>query len=160
MANEAKNKKVVAVMGTSTPSRKLFDMAREVGFLLAKNDIAVVCGGMGGVMEAVCLGVSSAGGISVGILPSFRDEPNPYVTIPIGTTLGEARNAVIAAAGSVAIAIGGGFGTLSEIGLALRMGKTVIGLHTWQAFDPEGLALPVIYAENPDDAVKKALSFL
>lgn len=160
MADGAKNKKIVAVMGTSTPNQELFDMAKEVGFLLAKNDIVVVCGGKGGVMEAVCLGVSLAGGISVGILPSFNDDPNPYVTIPIGTTFGEARNAIIAAAGGVAIAIGGGFGTLSEIGLALRMGKTVIGLHTWQAFDPEGMSLPVIYVKSPEDAVGRALSFL
>ncbi len=157
MSFEAK-KKIVAVMGTSTPDAELFEMAKEVGLLLAKSGAVIVCGGKGGVMEAVCLGASTAGGTSIGILPSAQDEPNPYVTIPIRTTLGEARNAVIASAGEVAIAIGGGFGTLSEIGLALRMGKAVVGLHTWEAFDHEGVPLPVFRAQSPSEAVEKALS--
>lgn len=152
------NKRVVAVMGTSTPDAELFEMAKEVGLLLAKSGAVIVCGGKGGAMEAVCLGASSAGGTSIGILPSVQDEPNPYVTIPIHTTLGEARNAVIASAGEVAIAIGGGFGTLSEIGLTLRMGKAVVGLHTWEAFDHEGTPLPVFRAQSPSEAVEKALS--
>lgn len=151
-------KKIIAVMGTSTPDVELFEMAKEVGLLLAKKGAVIVCGGKGGVMEAVCLGASAAGGISVGILPGAHDEPNAYVTIPIRTTLGEARNAIIASACEVAIAIGGGFGTLSEIGLALRMGKTVVGLRTWEAFDHEGAPLPVFRAESPSEAVERALS--
>jgi uncharacterized protein (TIGR00725 family) len=139
----------VAVIG---PGDEPSVAAAEVGRLLAERGAVVVCGGRGGAMEAACRGAKKAGGLTVGILPgSDRSEANPYVDVVLPTGLGEARNALVVGAADVVIAIGGGYGTLSEIALALQARKRVIGLGTWEI---EG----VTAAESPEAAVAAALS--
>ena len=126
--------------------------AAEVGRLVAERGGVVVCGGRGGVMESACRGAKDAGGLTVGILPGDdRSQANPFVDVVLPTGLGESRNALVVAAADVVIAIGGGYGTLSEIALALKAGKRVIGLDTW---DIEGIAP----ADGPEAAVGAALA--
>ena len=111
----------IAVVGTSDPSPELYATAEEVGRRLAKAGATVVCGGLGGVMEAVCRGASQARGRTVAILPGpDRGAANAFVDLAIATGLGEARNALVARAGDAMIAVGGGYGTLAEVALALR----------------------------------------
>lgn len=137
--------------------------AEEVGALLAERGAIVVCGGHGGVMAGVARGVKSREGVSIGVLPG--DDPDAAgddITIAIPTGLGEQRNAVIAHSCGAVIAIGGGYGTLSEIGFALRLGKPVAGLHTWDirraGDDLPDPALHVV--ETPAEAVDWVLSQL
>jgi uncharacterized protein (TIGR00725 family) len=126
--------------------------AEEVGRLLARRGAVVVCGGLGGVMEAACRGAREEGGTAVGILPgSDRGAANRYVSVAIATGLGEARNALVVRAADALIAIGGAYGTLSEIALALKGGKRVIGLGTWEI---EG----VEPADGAEAAVEVALA--
>ena len=126
--------------------------AAEVGRLLAERGAVLVCGGRGGAMEAACRGAKEAGGLTVGILPgSYRSEANPFVDVVVPTGLGEARNALVVGAADVVIAVGGGYGTLSEVALALKAGKRVIGLGTWEI---EG----VTAVEGPESAVAAALT--
>ncbi|MGO4287098.1 TIGR00725 family protein [Bosea sp. TAB14] len=116
----------VAVIGTRTPTASQAAMAEHMGALLAGHGVTVLCGGRSGVMEAVCRGVEGAGGLSIGLLPD--DEPaaaNPYVTVPLATGIGVARNALIARAAFCLVAIGGGYGTLSEIAFALQFKRPV-----------------------------------
>lgn len=153
-------RRVISVIGASEVSQNLYSLAEKIGFELAKMGIVIVCGGRGGVMEAVCKGAHFAGGISVGILPGDASEANPYVTIPIPTFLGEARNALVVSAGQVVLAIGGGIGTLSEIALALKMQKPVIALNSWTAEDYEGNKLPLIYVNNVEEALQKVKELL
>jgi len=154
---------MIAVCGPNEPSDDELAMAEEVGARLALAGCTVVCGGRGGVMEAVCRGARQAGGTTIGILPGYdADEANEWVLHPIPTGLGHARNAIVVASGDAVIALGGGFGTLSEIGLALKMGKRVINLSSWE-LDPTRVArfgenaayLPAATAEQ---AVAMALS--
>ncbi|HZP88519.1 MAG TPA: lysine decarboxylase [Burkholderiales bacterium] len=119
----------IGVIGPREASDAQLAIAREVGELLARCGLTVVCGGRGGIMQAVCEGVEREGGISIGMLP--EPDPslaNPFVTIPIATGIGEARNALIARAAFCLICIGNSFGTLSEVALGRQFGKTVIGL--------------------------------
>ena len=126
--------------------------AAEVGRLLAERGAVLVCGGRGGAMEAACRGAKEADGLTIGILPgSDRSDANPFVDVVLPTGLGEARNALVVGAADVVIAIGGGYGTLSEIALALKAGKRVIGLGTWEI---EG----VVATEGPEAAVAAALA--
>ncbi len=107
--------------------------AEEVGRALARAGAVLVCGGLGGAMEAACRGAKAEGGTTLGILPGTdRSAANPYVDVAVPTGLGEARNALVVRAADSLIAIAGGYGTLSEIALALRAGKPVIGLGTWE----------------------------
>jgi uncharacterized protein (TIGR00725 family) len=148
----------VAVVGPGDASAGEEGVAEEVGRLLARRGAVVVCGGLGGVMEAACRGAREEGGTAVGILPGpDRGAANPHVTVAIATGLGEARNAIVARAADAVIAVGGEFGTLSEIAFALKMGKPVIGLGTW-SLDLEGLpGDPLQRASDPSDAVARAL---
>jgi uncharacterized protein (TIGR00725 family) len=139
----------VAVIG---PGDEPTVAAAEVGRLIAERGAVLVCGGRGGAMEAACRGAKEVGGLTVGILPGpDRSEANPFVDVVLPTGLGEARNALVVGAADAVIAIGGGYGTLSEIALALKVGKRVIGLGTWEI---EG----VVAAESPEAAVAAALS--
>jgi uncharacterized protein (TIGR00725 family) len=126
----------VAVVGEGSggdPSAALLDAAAQVGRELAGAGAVVVCGGLGGVMEAVSRGVREAGGCCIGLLPGEdRAEGNPQLSLSLPTGLGEARNALVVRAGEVVVALGRGYGTLSEIALALRMGKHVVGLTSWE----------------------------
>jgi uncharacterized protein (TIGR00725 family) len=124
---------MIAVIGASSATEQDVATAEQVGRLLAENDAVLVCGGGPGVMEAACRGAVNAGGITIGILPGTDPRDcNPYVGVPIATGLGELRNGVIIRASSAVIAIGGGAGTLSEIGFAAKTGKPVFGLHTFE----------------------------
>ena len=151
-------KRVVSVIGAANCSDEHAGFAERVGALLAEREIVVACGGRGGVMEAACKGAASVGGVTLGILPG-RDpgEGNPYLTIALPTGLGEARNALVAIAGSSVIAIGGGHGTLSEIAHALKAGRRVIGLDTWSAVNPAGMKLEIVPAATAEEAVELAL---
>ena len=149
----------ISVIGGSRCSRQQAKVAEEVGCELAKRGATVVCGGLGGVMEAACKGARSAGGITVGILPGRRrEDANPYVDIPIVTNLGEARNVIVVCSGQAVIAIDGEYGTLSEIAHALRNKIPVIGLTTWSLSKGEQMVDSIITAENARDAVNKALA--
>ncbi|MCH7736536.1 MAG: TIGR00725 family protein [Chloroflexi bacterium] len=154
---------IIAVIGSSNPSTKEHvDMAEEVGRELARRDVMVVCGGLSGIMEAVCRGAKSEGGTTIGILPGrAAAEANSYVDIPIVTSMGYARNVIVVHTGEAVIAIGGAFGTLSEIGHALGDGIPVIGLKTWPlSTNGDGIDIvgAIIQAESPADAVDKALA--
>lgn len=143
--------KIVGVIGAAEPEERLIGIAEEIGRLLAKRGAVVVTGGLGGVMEAASRGAYLEGGITVGILPGFsKEEANPYVKVPIPTGLGEIRNTLIVRASDVLIAVGGGYGTLSEIAFALKSRKRVIGVETWKI---EG----VIEVNTANEAVKLAL---
>jgi uncharacterized protein (TIGR00725 family) len=142
----------VAVCGQSDAGGAHRDAAREVGRLLAEAGAVLICGGFGGVMEAASQGAAGAGGTVVGILPgATRDGANPYLTLALPTGLGQARNAVIATAADSMIAIGGGWGTLSEIGFARRLGRRVVALSTWRV---DGLD----EVGTPAEAVRLALA--
>jgi uncharacterized protein (TIGR00725 family) len=126
-------------------------VAEEVGRLLGQRGAVVVCGGLGGVMEAACRGAKQADGTTVGILPDAdRSNANAYLDVALPTGLGEARNAVVVFSSDVLIAVGGEYGTLSEIAHALKAGKRVIGLGTWEI---EGIE----NATGPEEAVRAAL---
>lgn len=148
----------VAVIGAGEATSDEMAAAEEVGRLLAEAGAIVVCGGLGGVMESAARGCASAGGAAVGILPGDdRSQGSPYLTVAISTDLGEARNAIVVRSVDSVIAVGGGFGTLSEIALALRMGKQVIGLTTWSFVKEPAARDPVIRVGSPSHAVQQAL---
>jgi uncharacterized protein (TIGR00725 family) len=141
----------VAVVG---PGEEATEHAETVGRLVAERGAVLVCGGLGGVMEAACRGAKAAGGLTVGLLPGAdRSAANPFVDIALPTGLGEGRNALVVRVADALIAVGGGYGTLSEIALALRAGKAVIGLATWAI---EG----VVVADHPEAAVAAAFDAL
>jgi uncharacterized protein (TIGR00725 family) len=150
---------VVSVIGAgdSTPEQARF--AEEIGRLLAEKGAVLVCGGRGGVMEAACRGAHRAGGITIGLLPGGDvTAGNDYLTVAIPTGLGHARNALVATAGASVIAVGGGPGTLSEIGIALKTGRKVITLQSWNAMDFRGRPAGVVEAQSPEEAVELALA--
>jgi uncharacterized protein (TIGR00725 family) len=141
----------VAVVGASEASAEQFAAAEEVGRLLGERGAVLVCGGRGGVMEGACKGARAGGGTTLGILPGLdRAEANPYVDVAVPTGLGEARNALVVRAADTLIAVGGGYGTLSEVALALKAGKPVVGL---ESFELDG----VIAVGSPGEAVAAAL---
>ena len=123
---------IISVIGEGNATPDIAAQAEQVGRELAKRGAMVACGGLGGVMEAVCKGAKSAGGTTIGILPG--DDPsaaNRWVDIPICTGLGYARNVIVVKTGRAVIAVGGAYGTLSEIGHALGENIPVVGLNTW-----------------------------
>jgi len=124
----------VAVVGTGADvAGELLAHAEAVGAELARHGAVLVTGGLGGVMEAACRGARKAGGSTLGILPgSDRAEANPYVDVAVATGMGELRNGLVVRCADALIAVGGGYGTLSEIALALKAGKRVVGLGTWE----------------------------
>ncbi len=153
-----KRKSIVSVIGSNDCSEWEARAAESVGRLLAANDITVVCGGRSGVMEAVCRGAHEVGGVTIGILPGLAmEDGNRYLTIAIPTGLGEGRNAIVARAGKAVIAIGGRFGTLSEIAFALKAGKQVVGLKTWDPLYADGSRTPIQIVETPEEAVELVL---
>lgn len=156
MINE---KKFVAVIGGGECSKEEAELAKAVGHELARQGAILVCGGLGGVMEAACKGASTEGGITIGILPGdSRQTANPYVQIPIVTGMGYARNVVVVKSAQAVIAIGGSYGTLSEISHALQSNIPVIGLNTWALSKNDQQDNSIIPAQNPTEAVDKALN--
>jgi len=154
---------IIAVIGGSSPTNPdHIRLAEEVGRELANRGVGLVCGGLSGIMEAACRGAKSAGGTTIGILPgrSSRDA-NSYVDIPIVTTMGFSRNVIVVHTGDAVIAIGGAFGTLSEIAHALGDGIPVVALNTWPLSrngDGQPVDKAMIQASDPVDAVEKAIS--
>jgi uncharacterized protein (TIGR00725 family) len=122
----------IGVAGASQPGPEVLAEAETLGRRLAEAGAVVVCGGGGGVMEAVCRGARAAGGTTVGLLPGLdRAEGNPHLSVALPTGLGQGRNLLLVRSSDALVAVGGGFGTLSEIALALRTGTPVVGLATW-----------------------------
>jgi uncharacterized protein (TIGR00725 family) len=146
--------KIISVIGAGDADGKTLQTAEDVGKLIAKRKAILFCGGLGGVMEAAAKGAKSEGGITVGILPqSHREDANPYIDIPVATGFGEGRNVIIIRSADALIAVGGEYGTLSEIALGLKTGKPVIGINTW---DIKG----IIKADNAEDAINKVFEIL
>ncbi len=144
---------LIAVVGGSTCTSQEAEWARAVGRLLADAGAVLVCGGLGGVMEAAAQGAHSAGGLTIGLLPgSDPAAANPSIVVAIPTGLGELRNALLVRAAGAVIAIGGGWGTLSEIALARRIDTPVVGLH-----DAFGALTDLPRAAQPEEAVRWAL---
>jgi uncharacterized protein (TIGR00725 family) len=145
----------VAVVGSGSCSPQEAAAAEQIGSLLARAGAVVVCGGLSGVMEAVCRGASREGGLTVGILPgSDRSAANPHVAVAIATGLGELRNGLVVRAADAVVAVGGESGTLSEIGFALKLGKRVVGFATWELSKKPD---PILRASSAEDAVRLAL---
>ncbi len=148
----------IAVCGASTGDGHALAAAEEVGRLIAKAGGILITGGLGGVMAAAAKGASSEGGTAIGILPSKDPKDgNEFNTVAIATGLGETRNTVIVNACDALIAIGGEFGTLSEIAFALRLGVPVIGYETWELARGD-LDIPIQRATSPADAVQQAVA--
>ena len=147
-------KKIIAVIGAGTADDAILKIAEEVGKLIAIKGAVLICGGLGGVMDTASKGAKSVGGITVGILPqNHTKDANPNIDIPLATGFGEGRNVIIARTADAIIAVGGEYGTLSEIAFGLKMGKPVIGIGTWNI---KG----TIKAKNAEDAVEKAFELL
>ncbi len=151
-------RKYVSVIGASQATTELKAVAQELGELLAARGYVVVCGGRDGVMGAVARGVKQAGGVCIGILPDAdRKSAAADLTYSVCSAIGHARNLSIVASGDVVIAVGGAWGTLSEIGLARSIGKPVILLDSWGLTPPEGGRLDdVHHASTPGEAVELA----
>ena len=151
--------KIIGVIGASRANDELLKLAEEVGQEIASRGAAVVCGGMTGVMEAVCKGARSKGGLTIGIIPSDdKQDANQFVQIPIVTGMGVGRNVMLVKTADVVIAVGGEFGTLSEIAHALNIGKTVVSLRSWQLEKATERSIPnLIEANSPREAVDLAL---
>ncbi len=151
-------RRFIAVIGASQPSAQEAKLAQAVGHDLATRGAVLVCGGLGGSMEAACKGATSAGGLTVGILPgSNRGDANPYVEIPVVTGMGYARNMAVVKSAQAVIAVGGGYGTLSEISYALENDIPVIGLGTWALSKNGSEDSSIIRAVNAAEAVSLAL---
>ena len=154
-------RRFVAVIGGGECSPKEALLAEEVGRELVKQGVTLICGGLGGVMEAACKGASSAGGVTIGVLPGDnRQAANPYVQIPIVTGIGYARNIIVVKSAQSVIAISGSYGTLTEISHALQSGIPVIGLNSWSLSRQGREDKSIIPAQNPTEAVAKALSLI
>jgi uncharacterized protein (TIGR00725 family) len=154
--------RIIGVIGSSKAEPDVLAMAEEVGIEIARNGAAVVCGGMTGVMEAVCKGARKEGGLTIGIIPSDdKMDANPFVQIPIVTGMGMGRNVMLVKTADVVIAVGGEYGTLSEIAHALNIGKKVIGLRTWKLEKAHTKSIPnLIEVDTPKKAVALALELI
>ncbi len=145
-------RKQIGVIGAGSCPREVYELARKVGREIARRGHVLICGGLGGVMEAACKGAKEMGGMTVGILPGAqRETANPWVDIAIATDMGHARNVIIVHSSDGLIAVSGGPGTLSEIAIALKVGKPVVALKSWSL---EG---KVPQANSPQEAVRMLL---
>jgi uncharacterized protein (TIGR00725 family) len=151
----------VAVVGGGDCSPEETLTAEQVGVLLARNGAVLVCGGLSGVMEAACRGARGEGGLTVGILPgNDRAAGNPFLSVAIASGLGELRNGLVVRASDALIAVGGEFGTLSEIALALKIGKPVVGIDTWELSKSGVVAREILRASSAKEAVQLALGLV
>jgi len=136
----------------------LLVQAERLGYLLAEAGYTVICGGYGGTMEAACRGAKAAGGLTIGVLPGTdADEANPYIDIPIVTGMGEARNVILVRSAAAIVAVGGSYGTLSEIAHALRIGVPVVALASWEIERSGHPTAPIRRASGPTEAAALAL---
>ena len=142
----------IGVIGAGDCSDEVYKLAEEVGERIAKAGAVLVCGGLGGVMEAASRGAKKGGGTTIGILPGIdKNQANPYIDFPVVTGLGEGRNLLVIRNSDVVIALPGEYGTLSEIAFCLKLGKPIIGLSTWDVSED------IIKAKNPEEAIRIAL---
>ena len=149
----------ISVIGGSEGDPEILGEAEVVGRGIAEAGAVLVCGGRTGVMEAASRGASDAGGIVIGVLPTTDPkDANPYVTHAIATGIGHARNLAVVASGDAVIAIGGEWGTLSEIAFARRLERPVVALRSWPLRNRTGADLGIVEAESGDEAVGVALS--
>lgn len=149
---------MISVVGEAGPEPEVAALAEEVGAELGRRGITLVCGGGRGVMEAACRGAKSTGGTTIGILSSGDPATaNRWVDIPIPTGLGQGRNVIVSRSGGAMIAIGGRYGTLSEIAHALKAGVPVVGLRTWALRKGAVIDPSIIVAADAADAVDKAV---
>ena len=145
----------VAVVGPGTAAEETYEQAREVGRLVAGRGGIVVCGGLGGVMEAAARGAREGGGTAIGVLPDEdRTRANGYLSFSVVTGIGQARNLAVVCSGDVVVAVGGGYGTLSELGLAMKVGRPVVSLGGWDLGDS------VSVVDTPGAAVEAAFGLL
>lgn len=150
---DLKNRRI-AVVGAGIADESTYQIAYTMGKLLGEKGAIVYTGGLGGVMEAACKGAFEAGATTVGILPGHKpEEANPYVKVLVLSDMGHARNVILIRSVEAVIAISGGYGTLSEIALALKMWKPVIGINTWENIPG------VNYVSSPEEALAKLLEF-
>jgi uncharacterized protein (TIGR00725 family) len=151
----------IAVVGGSQCTDEEYNLAYAVGREAARHNAVLICGGGSGVMEAAAKGASENGGIALGILPGERnDQGNRYLSFTVATGMGEARNAIIARTADFMIAVGGEYGTLSEIALALKLDKPVIGLSSWRFTSPHPLGNSITVVETAIEAVEKGLTMI
>ena len=150
---------IIGVLGASACNDEQYAFAESVGAAIAKAGATVVCGGLSGTMEAVCKGARSSGGKTIGILPgTSTDDANEFVDIPIATGMGVVRNAIIVRTADVLIALDGAEGTLSEIALAMNIGKHVIAARSWEFLNQKNLPTKLLhFVDTPEDAVKEAV---
>jgi uncharacterized protein (TIGR00725 family) len=149
----------ISVIGASRGEEEILGDAEEVGRRVAEAGAVLVCGGRTGVMEAASKGASEAGGTVVGILPTLSPaDANPYVTHAVATGIGEARNLAVVASGQAVIAVGGEWGTLSEIAYARKLGRPVVAIQSWALRNRSGTDLGIVEADTPERAVEEALS--
>ena len=150
---------VLGVVGASSCSPEVESLAYSLGSEIAERGAALVCGGHGGVMQAACRGARAHGGLTIAILPG--DDPssaNPFVDIPVATGMGEARNVILVRSSACLVAVGGEYGTLSEIAFALKLGIPVVGLESWHLTLPgSGHEAPIHVARDPREAVDMAM---
>lgn len=152
MVSPGANKPMIAVCGAGSCGPELYGLAEEAGRAIAEAGAVLVCGGLSGVMEAAAKGAKEAGGLTVGILPGAeRSDANPWIEVAVATDMGHARNAIIVRSADAVVAIGGEYGTLSEVALALKMNKPVVSLGSWEVTDD------IIKAGSAKEAVRLAL---
>lgn len=145
----------IGIIGTGTCPDTTYQLARNLGFEIGKRGWLLICGGLGGVMEGAARGCAEAGGLTVGLLPGLtKQSANPFIRIPIPTGLGDGRNLLVVRASDVVVAIAGGYGTLSEIALALKINKPVIGLDTWKEISG------IHYVTDHREAIRSVIQFL
>ena len=146
---------IVAVIGAGECDDRIYQLAESAGVRLAEKGYDIICGGLGGVMEAVCKGARGAGGRTIGILPGDDPESaNKYIDIPIATGMGIGRNIIIIRSALAVLAINGSYGTLSEIAFALQLGKPVVGLETWD------VSASIFQAANIDQAINEIVKLV
>jgi uncharacterized protein (TIGR00725 family) len=142
----------IAIVGAGDANTTLCDLAYAAGLAIARRGAVLICGGRGGVMAAAARGAQSAGGLTIGILPGYdRGEANANIEIAIATGMGQARNAIVVASADSVVALAGEGGTLSEIGLAIKLGRPVVGLRAWPQLEM------ISHADDPCAAVDLAL---
>ena len=145
-------KTTIGVIGQGESKKEMNELAENIGREIAKNSCILICGGLGGVMEASCRGAKRGNGLTIGLIPgNDKNDANKYVDIPIVTGMGEARNLIIVKSSDALIAIGGSYGTLSELSFALKFKKPVVGINTWD------ISEQIHKANNPKEAVELAL---
>ena len=151
----------VGVIGAGAPLEEDARIAREVGRYVARSGAVLVCGGLGGVMEQACRGAREEGGTTIGVLPTgSRQDANPYVDFSIVTGLGEARNSVVARSSDGLVAVGGSYGTLSEIAFALKLCKPVAAINSWKLQRGDGKPVPLIRCTDAETAVQQVVTRL